>query len=244
MPAQAMTRSSSHLILVARFPSPGKCKTRLIPRLGAEGACAFALAALSDLLHLYASLSLQKTLIYTPESAREEIEEFLRRAGLQGSWNIHPQIASPDLGGRLRGALEYAQGLCKDQDGNLQAGSVTFIGMDCFDLDPARIEQSATLATLSKARILPARDGGYVLLSVPSSCQNTIFDRIPWSSSQTCAAQIERLVETGLECDVGETLDDVDEPEDLDRLWQARGDKLTAYPRITKFLGAVMSADS
>lgn len=240
IPTQAMSQDSSHLILVARFPSPGKCKTRLIPKLGTEGACAFAFAALSDLLHLYASLSLQKTFLYTPESARGDIEGFLRREELHRSWNIRPQISSPDLGGRLRGALEYAQNLYKDQDGNVRTASVTFIGMDCFDLNPARIEQSVAIATPTKAHVLPARDGGYVLLSVPSNCQNTIFDRIPWSSSQTCAAQIERLVESGLECELGETLDDIDEPEDLDRLWQMREQKLTNYPRTMKFLDTAM----
>lgn len=231
----------SHLILMARFPSPGKCKTRLIPKLGAEGACAFALAALSDLLHLYASLPLRKTFVYTPEPAREDIKEFLRREGLQHSWNIHPQAPSPDLGGRLRGALEYAQGLFRQPDEDLQHGSVTFIGMDCFDLEPAHIQQSAAIVTPMKAHILPAQDGGYVLLSVPTNCQDTVFDRITWSSSQTCAMQIERVVETGLECEVGETQDDVDEPEDLDRLWHSREDKLTNYPRSMKFLDAAMS---
>lgn len=178
--------ASSHLILMARFPSPGKCKTRLIPRLGAEGACAFALAALSDLLHLYASLWLRKTLLYTPESAREEIEEFLRREQLQDAWGIYPQVTTPDLGGRLRGALGYVKGLSQDQESaSLQTGSVTFIGMDCFDLDTARIQRSAALVTPTKAHVLPARDGGYVLLSVPVNCQDAIFDRIPWSSSST-----------------------------------------------------------
>lgn len=227
---------------MARFPSPGKCKTRLIPRLGAEGACAFALAALSDLLHLYASLWLRKTLLYTPESAREEIEDFLRREQLQDAWGIYPQVTTPDLGGRLRGALGYVKGLSQDQESaSLQTGSVTFIGMDCFDLDTARIQRSAALVMSTKAHILPARDGGYVLLSVPVNCQDAIFDRITWSSSQTCAAQIKRLVETGLECEIGEVLDDVDEPEDLDRLCSRRADKLTNYPRTMKFLEAAMS---
>lgn len=80
-----------------------------------------------------------------------------------------------------------------------------------------------------------------MLLSVPVNCQDAIFDRIPWSSSQTCAAQVERLVETGLKCEVGETLYDVDEPEDLDVLWSGRLDKLMSYPRSMKFLEAVMS---
>ena len=40
----------STLILVAKFPLPGKSKTRLIPLLGIDGAQAFAFACISDLL--------------------------------------------------------------------------------------------------------------------------------------------------------------------------------------------------
>lgn len=224
----------SHLLLVARFPSPGKCKTRLIPRLGAEGASVFALAALSDLLHLFAGLPVRKTLLFTPDEERPALMRFLQEEGLSSTWNIHPQIAGVELGARLSGGLEYIQRLSDDHQ-----ASVTFIGMDCFDLTPDRVRSSIASVTPSKAHILPARDGGYVLLSIPLRRSGNVFDEIPWSSDQTGDVQVKTLTANGIACEVGDTLDDVDEPEDLDRLWRTQDQESTLYPRTMKFLASI-----
>ncbi|KAK9236454.1 nucleotide-diphospho-sugar transferase [Lipomyces kononenkoae] len=227
-----------HLVLVARFPSPGTCKTRLIPRLGEEGACAFSLAALTDMLHLFATIPVHKTLLYTPITAGPAVASFLETESLQSSWEIQPQVPAADLGRRLRAALEHVQGLTPNNEWS--SGSVTFVGMDCFDLCSSRIQQSMSLVFPTQAHMLPARDGGYVLLTVPLGSNGTVFDRIAWSCDRTASLQIIRLAEAGVSCLLGEMLDDVDNPEDLERLWKARKHKLNQYPRTIKYLETVM----
>jgi hypothetical protein len=227
-----------HLALVAKFPSPGTCKTRLIPHLGEDGACAFSLAALCDILHLFKTLPVRKTLFYTPSTARSAVAGLLDRESLQSSWEFQAQVPAPNLGSRLRAALEHLQTLSHTAQGLV--GSVTFIGMDCFMLSPSRVQQSMSLVSPTTAHMLPAHDGGYVLLTVPLSCSGSVFDRIPWSCDRTGKVQVTRLAETGLSCVLGEVLDDVDNPEDLERLWDAREHELLLYPRTMRYLQTVM----
>lgn len=241
--------SRGHLALFARFPSPGKCKTRLIPCLGADGACSFALASLTDIMHLLATTASHKTLFYTPATAEPEVSLFLQQESLSASWAMHPQLENaPDLGARLHGALEHLQTRTWRRDADVDVLSspivpVTFIGMDCFDLSPAVIEDSMAqvASTSGMAHMIPACDGGYVLLTVPLGCDGCrVFERIPWSCDRTGRVQIQRLEEAGLSCALGRALPDVDEPDDLEKLWQARELKRGAHPRTIAFLETAM----
>ncbi|RYO75179.1 hypothetical protein DL764_010573 [Monosporascus ibericus] len=187
---------------------------------------------------MLAPLPVYKTLFYTPASAREAVSHFLDTHSLKSSWDFQPQVSGPDLGYRLAGGLEQAR--ARLQGAKLGSSSVAFIGMDCFDLTPSRILGSFSLASASSAYMLPASDGGYVLLTVPLGCPSIIFDRIPWSCERTANIQITRLAEAGLSCILGEELGDVDEPEDLEQLWKSREQKRLTHPRTFKYLETVM----
>lgn len=232
-----------HLALIARWPSPGQGKTRLIPRLGIEGTCSFARAALTDLMQLLATSTFcNRTFFFTPESARPEIEQFLASESLDDSWSIQPQVQTPDLGGRINGALTHARVMSTVSPAT--TGTVTFIGMDCFDLIGQMIQDSMTRVSSSpgSAHIIPAADGGYVLLTIPTNADGShIFSQIPWSCPETGRTQIERLEQAGLTCTLGDLLPDVDEPEDLDSLWSGRQEKRLSFPRTFNFLDTVMA---
>lgn len=227
------------LALLARAPTPGRSKTRLIPRLGPEGASSFAQAALTDLLHLSSRIpSCRHILFYTPTSSGSGLRDLLEREGLNGAWELHPQPETGDLGGRLGAALEHVQ-----QTGEVEAGTVTFIGMDCFDLTPDSVLASMKTVSESngKACMIPALDGGYVLLTLPLKCKSdAIFSGIEWSTSKTGQMQSQRLADAGLVCELAEALPDVDEPEDLERLWRGRESKERDFPRTMTFLDGVM----
>lgn len=232
-----------HLALMARFPSPGQGKTRLIPRLGINGACSFARSALLDQLHLLAkTTTCRRTLFYTPESARTEILELLEHEALSSSWGICLQAQTPDLGGRLCAAVDHVRANFAGTPNDAEQ-TITFIGMDCFDLVGSVVEESmaAVSANPNTAFMIPACDGGYVLLTVPLDCDaKRVFSDIAWSTDETGHMQMERLAEAGLSCNVGETLPDVDEPADLDSLWQALRAKQKVFPRTFDFLAGVM----
>lgn len=232
------------LALLARAPTPGRSKTRLIPALGADGACEFAKAALTDLLHLMATIpSCRRILFYTPAESRAGLQSLLNQEGLGSSWQLECQSDTPDLGGRLSGALEVIQQTFGSEGSKATPRpSVTFMGMDCFDLTPERVQNSmhAVSECSGKAHMHPALDGGYVLLTVPLHCDaKTIFSEIAWSTNQTGKMQIQRLNAAGLTCDLGEELPDVDEPEDLETLWE-RHSSSSDFPRTMRYLNEVM----
>lgn len=115
--------------------------------------------------------------------------------------------------------------------------------MDCFDLTLSSIQSSMKVVSTStdRAHMVAALDGGYVLLTVPLSCRgDEIFSQIEWSTDRTGQMQIQRLRDAGIECELTEPLHDVDEPEDLDRLWRDRESKEGNFPRTMEFLKKAM----
>lgn len=233
-----MNHPQSHLALFARFPTPGCSKTRLIPRLGPKGACTFARAALTDTLHLFSTLpSSHRTLFYTPVTAHADVLQLLEEESLDSAWSIHPQIDSADLGARLADAVGY---LSHQNPGSI---TVTLIGMDCLDLTVTAVRDSMDLVAVTpgSAHMIPAVDGGYVLLTVPGECRRDVaFGDIPWSCDRTGQVQLRRIEEAGLRCRVAGELSDVDEPGDLEALWRAREGKRGKFPRTVAFLEGVM----
>jgi rSAM/selenodomain-associated transferase 1 len=233
--SQGSSASEHHLLLFARFPRAGSCKTRLIPRLGEQGSAIFCRSALVDLLHLLSGLPIRKTWLYTPASAGDDALQLLQSEGLDSAWNVQEQTDASQLGDRLKNAFELAAT-------TLPAGaaSVTFMGMDCFDLTPKHIMQAVEGTADNVAQVLPARDGGYVLLALPATCPSSVFENVPWSCDETCKAQVARIREAGLDVSLGEELDDVDDASDLDRLLHHRDEKRGAFPRLMKYLDTVV----
>ena len=198
-----MTDGDGTIVLVAKYPTPGKSKTRLIPALGEAGATKMAQAMLADLLVQLGSaeelVGVRKLLVYAPVSAGADMARLLERYGADNDWDIEPmlddappgedegqQLASSDLGAKLAHALASAQAVRPH-------GPVAFIGMDTPDLPAAVIREGLSVAGRSggtDAYIAPAHDGGYTLLVVPPGCAASAFAGIEWSSDVTCASQV------------------------------------------------------
>lgn len=122
MAATPPSPASRHwLLLFAKYPYAGGAKTRLTPHLGREGATAFARAALTDTLRLYAregngcSNSHGLVWCYAADAgrpaaaARDDVHALLKAEGLDDVWHAWPQCDSPDLGARLAAAVERVQ---------------------------------------------------------------------------------------------------------------------------------------
>ena len=179
----------------------------------------------------------KKMIVFAPDTplARAEMESHvLRVTGLEASpengWTLTPMVESRDnetmksrdLGAKLSAALATARETHHGPAG--ETSVVAFIGMDSPGLQPSEIVHSFTVAqqplpstatsTLT-AYISPARDGGYVLLSLPAGSPPTVFQNVEWSAPQTCVSQIKALSLAGCYVSVGKTGSDVDEVCDL-----------------------------
>lgn len=190
------------LAMLAKAPIPGKVKTRLVPALGAEGACRLHERLLRQTLAVaLATTSPQRITLWT---ALDHVHPlFLALADRHGiTLRAQPET---DLGERMHHALQ-AMG----EPGLL-------IGSDCPVLTPALLRRSWAELTSVDAVFLPAEDGGYALVGVRQA-NRRLFASIDWGTDRVMAQTRERAEALGWRLACPARVWDVDRPEDLSRL--------------------------
>jgi rSAM/selenodomain-associated transferase 1 len=111
-----------------------------------------------------------------------------------------------DLGARMLAALTVAN------------GAALVIGTDCPALTAAHLHEAAdALRHGADVVVLPAEDGGYVLIGM-SLPQPALFSDMRWSTPDVMAETRRRLAAHGLTWREPATLWDLDVPDDLARL--------------------------
>jgi rSAM/selenodomain-associated transferase 1 len=189
--------------VLAKAPVPGLAKTRLVPMLGADAAAqlqqlltahAVATACAADLgpVHLWA----------TPDLSHPSVRALAQRFRL--SLRCQPD---GDLGWRMLAAVAAAN------------GPALVIGSDCPALSPGHLGVAAALLREAiDAVLMPAEDGGYVLIGMRQP-QPVLFLDMAWGRSDVAAETRRRLARLGLAWREPARLWDVDRPEDLARLY-------------------------
>ena len=212
------------LILFAKYPTPGKVKTRLIPAVDAETAALLAEAFLLDLgARLARSLDpgIQCVLCFDPPDARGAFCELLANTPAFLERFEFVAQRGEGLGHRLGNALVDVR--------KNRSGPYVFIGTDAPDLPFSEIERAARRAENGAAFLTPATDGGYVLLALPDAAPDDVFENIAWSCRSTAQDQITQLKCCGMNTEVSETIwPDVDDAADLNALEE----RVNANPSI------------
>jgi hypothetical protein len=196
----------ARILVFAKAPVAGACKTRLIPALGAEGAAALHRELLAGTLERLAPAGLAPLALWCAPDAEHPVFHALAQ---RFAVSLHTQQGG-DLGARLLHAAADALG---------QAEAVLLIGCDCPGLRPAQL-MSALAALLEPpqrdAVLVPADDGGYVLLGLRRAAPE-LFTAVPWGGDRVAAVTRERMAELGWRWEELASLPDLDRPEDL--LW-------------------------
>ncbi len=176
--------------LFARWPEPGKAKTRLIPALGAAGAA-----------DLHRRLTERTVATVLAAGLRCEVRTTGADAAAFRGW-LGPDVAlvdqgEGDLGQRLAGAA--------------QSLPVLLLGADIPGLQPHHLTAAAAALANAPAVIGPAADGGYWLLGLAAPAPQ-LFENIAWGTDTVFADTVARLSPPPV---LLETLADLDRPEDL-----------------------------
>ena len=185
--------SAPRIALFARFPVPGRAKTRLIPALGETRAAALH----RKLVEMTVAAARASGLAYELRFTGADHDDFARWLGddvplvLQGEG---------DLGDRLRRV----------------PAPMLLIGSDCPDLSAAHLTRAAGVLATAPAVIGPAADGGYWLLGLARTMPHC-FESISWGTATVAAETRERLADEGITPFELETLHDCDRPDDLAR---------------------------
>jgi hypothetical protein len=189
----------------AKWPQPGRVKTRLCPPLSPEQAAVFAMALLEDLTaYLENCPGITWGIAYDPSDAATAYRE---------RYPETPLIAQGegDLGERMDRIVNEM--LASGHPAVLLIGSdVTFFS-PCFLLDSLETLRSGAVELL----LSPAGDGGYSLIGLTRTCPE-LFEGIPWSSDKVLPLTLERATALGMKLLQTETLRDCDTPEDYERL--------------------------
>jgi glycosyltransferase A (GT-A) superfamily protein (DUF2064 family) len=103
------------------------------------------------------------------------------------------------------------------------AGPTLVIGTDCPVLEVAHLQQAAAALATHDAVLIPAEDGGYVLIGLRRA-QPEVFADVAWGTPQVLATTRQRLRSAGLSLRELPALWDIDRPADLARLLATRPD--------------------
>lgn len=181
MLAYAMPAPRNTLIILAKAPTPGAVKTRLIPPLSPEQAASLYAAFVRDLAASAARLTgIDCRLGCSPTTSDPLFKELAGRG-------FEPFAQrGQDLGARMANAIEDARRAGGDR--------IVLIGADLPTL-PVRILNEAFERLEDHEVVLgPSRDGGYYLIGARSGTP-PIFGDMPWGSETVLEKTLGALIE-------------------------------------------------
>lgn len=191
-----------HLGLFAKYWESGRVKTRLAQEIGADAARDVYLIFLKHLLRKFAQVADHRTVVYSPDDARDPFRQLVGTA-----WGLQSQ-GEGDLGQRMQRFFENSV--------NSNTKNI-LIGSDAPCLPSEFIEQAAGALDDCSVVLGPARDGGYYLVGM-SGCCIDIFSGIEFSTSHVLAHTTKRLKKLNLKYELLPEMSDVDQRSDLSEL--------------------------
>ncbi len=202
MRADARSRA---IAVFAKAPVVGAVKTRLIPRLGAAGAARLheqlvdrALMAACGVPDATVTLWIAGDTEWRPAAAASHAVPRRSQSGA-------------DLGARMLHAITQSLE---------EAAEAVVIGADCPALTSAHIAAAFSQLRSHDAVVVPATDGGYVLIGARAP-HRRLFEDIAWGTPEVMPATRARCAELRLRLAEMSALDDLDTPDDLQRALDA-----------------------
>ena len=188
--------------VLAKAPIAGFAKTRLIPVLGADGAARLQERLIVRAVTTACDASIGPVMLWaTPDQSHPAFQAIAARRDIALA-----SQADGDLGARMLAAITAA------------SGPALVIGTDCPALTATHLRAAAdVLRGGTDVVVLPAEDGGYVLIGMRSP-QPALFSDMCWSTPRVMDDTRARLRTLGLTWREPTTLWDVDVPADLARL--------------------------
>ena len=201
-----MSRSvASQLVVLARWPAPGRCKLRLASSLGAEAAA-----------RVQARLT-GHTLAVARQLARQlGIELVLAIDGLapRAARRLGDQLGVGRIVLQGRGGLGVRMQRQFQRAATERARRVVLIGSDLPQLERADLASAFAALDHQEAVLGPACDGGYWLIGLRRP-EPALMEGIAWGSEQVLEQTLAALARLGLEPALLPWRRDLDRGEDL-----------------------------
>ena len=195
-----MKAPRGRILVFARAPAPGRCKTRLIPALGAAGAAALHRRLTQRTLAAAVAAGAEVELWCAPDVRHAFFVRCRRRFGVR----LRRQPGG-DLGRRMAAALAAAL-----REGS---GAAALVGTDCPALSAADLRAALATLTRKDCVLQPSTDGGYVLIGA-RRLERRALAGVAWSSTRELVQTRRRFARLGLSCGELAPRRDVDTPLD------------------------------
>ncbi len=205
---QAMKYPDSVILIFSKAPVVGQVNTRLVPYITAEQAANLHEELAHDRLKMCTGADLCDVQLWcSPDTEHQFFSDCRQRYGVQ----LHSQSGN-DLGERISGALKVLLGQYK---------KIIIIGTDAPALVIDTIDAAVNELQHSDIVLVPAEDGGYVLIGASKHHEDLLID-VPWGSESVLANTVRNIERLGLEYSLLGKCWDVDRPEDLERYMALR----------------------
>ena len=201
-------RAGAAVAVLAKAPVPGQAKTRLSPLLGDAGA---ARAQRGFILRTLATVRLAATGPLTLHGALGAGHRLFQLLAQRHGVACRSQ-SEGDLGDRMAAIVV-------DHFSQHRPPPLLIVGTDCPVLTAAHLQRAADALQTSDAVLIPAEDGGYVLIGLRRALP-AVFAQVDWSTPRVMAQTRERLSAIRATWVELPALWDVDDPQDWQR-WQA-----------------------
>ena len=191
------------IIIFAKYPTPGKVKTRLGAKVGNQVA--------AELYRLFLGLTfelVQKGFtenIFVACEPEERLDDFILL--FPNKFNYFPQKCQ-DLGQRILHSIRYVL--------NRGANKIIIIGSDSPTLPSHIIGHAFNCLNAYDLVLGPAEDGGYYLIGL-TKAHEELFVNMQWSSSSVLQTTMNCAFELGLTVSLLPEWYDVDELHNLER---------------------------
>jgi rSAM/selenodomain-associated transferase 1 len=196
------------ILVFAKAPVAGQVKTRLVPYVTAGQATSLYEELTRDRLRMCTTADLCDVQLWcSPDTGHPFFSDCRQRYGVQ----LHAQTGN-DLGERMSAAMQTMLG---------RYNKVIIIGTDAPALDINTIDAVVKQLGHSDIVLVPAEDGGYVLLAASRHQQGLLVD-VPWGTKSVLASTVRNIERLGLSYSLLGECWDVDRPEDLERYMALR----------------------
>ena len=190
------------IAILAKAPVPGAVKTRLVMLLGVDGAASLQDRFIHRTVETAAQAATGPITLWTDPDDRHPV---FRTLAERYSLTLARQ-PSGDLGARMLAAIVQAN------------GPALVIGTDCPTLTAVHLHDcAAALRSGAEVVVIPADDGGYVLIGMRRPIP-ALFADMPWSTDAVLTETRRRLTHLGLPWREPAQLWDVDRPTDVRRM--------------------------
>lgn len=203
MKGQRIKYPDCAILVFSKAPVVGQVNTRLVPYITAEQAASLHEELTHDRLRMCTTADLCDVELWcSPDTRHPFFFDCRQRYGVQ----LQTQNGN-DLGERMSAALQTMLGRYK---------KIIIIGTDAPALDIDTIDAVVNQLEHSDIVLVPAEDGGYVLLGASKHHQDLLVD-VPWGTEGVLASTVRNIERLGLSYSLLGECWDVDRPEDLER---------------------------